>query len=200
MTHLEPIALSSASINKGKAKEILQNVPVPSWYPSTSEDDEDGKFWSYATRDELFNSGLPALPSMPPPAKRRRRRPPSTEEKSMQDMILNATDKLADARHTVGRIHEWQRLEAEGYMPPPPTFGKEKKAVTMPKMRKSEMKDIERRRKRGGEVGEAEAVFGIQKAAGSLLGLAGFDREDINNPSDIRSGRNCFERLYKGCN
>ena len=172
----------------------------------------DATLWRYLGRDESLVAGLPALPTMAPPEapprRRIRPRPPGPPKgvahtringaqrseklntpplepsapRSIKRIIDKSVDKLNESRRIIGKIHEWQRLEAEGHaLIPPKLDDPEEKALR--REESSRLKEYAReesniareRRKLGGEVGEAEAALQLRTATASMLALSGFD-------------------------
>ena len=144
MIHYLPLSLNTpgpSTFDKDKAKEMLHNVPPPSWFPGDPlvEDEElrlEGSWWGLMSRDEAYTSGLPSIPTMaaPTPPRRlrigskRQRSSPSpietTEPKTppldpprpvkLENVMHRSVDKLFEARKVMGQINEWQRIEADG--------------------------------------------------------------------------------------
>ena len=91
--------------------------------------------------------------------------------------------KLYEARRIVGRIQDFQRVEAEGSSVPLPNLreeaerkAKEKEAKTERKRRRRlELEIATQRRKSGGVIGEMEAIIGLKRTASSMLAHAGFE-------------------------
>lgn len=149
MTHYLPISLNDPGPSfseKGKAKEILHNIPPPSWYSVLgAEEDEsklEGSWWTAFSKDDAYVSGLPPITqiisSSPVPRSRipgRRHRisqpngssnrphadrPPGFPETVvLKKAVHRAVDKLNEGRRIMHQIGEWQRIEAEGGMLPP---------------------------------------------------------------------------------
>lgn len=207
-----------SSYEKGKARDMLLNSAAPAWYPADNVDDEDVKlqagWWALATRDDAYVSSLPAVPFMAPAqaAKRKRlqsrskrktsvvpmdedgRSPSKTpslvpsKQVKLESTIRSSVDKLFEAKKVMGHIHEWQRLEIEGGIPPrwDPNDPVEKEGRRQERLERKQREHEEglesrKRRKLGGEVGEAEAVLSMRKATANMLAHSGFDGECLSH-------------------
>ena len=203
--------------DKGKAKEILHGASPPPWYPNlaTNDDEEaklEGSWWGAVGRDEAYMAGLPAVPMMAPLSGARRRKIPrhttrhlsipngdddrpktpslvSPKPISLESVIHRSVDKLCEARRVVGKIQDFQRIEAEGGLLPLPNRDDEdetkeaerKERVERKRKRKAEGVEAKKRRKTGGEVGEPEAVHAMKKTTAGMLAHAGFEGERGGN-------------------
>ena len=143
MTRHLAISLNQAgpsSLDKGKARELVQSTRPPAWYPAsgTTEDDEwklEGGWWGVMSKDESYTESLPSVPRMASPITPRRVKikrqrevtppqngsaepgtPPLDPSKSvnLESVIHRNVNKLNEARKVMGMIHDWQRIETEG--------------------------------------------------------------------------------------
>lgn len=104
---------------------------------------------------------------------------------SMEKVVYRSVDKLCEARRVVGQIQEFQRIETEGGILPTPNQDEEeerkerekKERISKKRRRKAELVEATKRRRTGGEIGEAEAVMGVKKTTASILAHAGFEGE-----------------------
>jgi transcriptional activator SPT7 len=102
---------------------------------------------------------------------------------SLENAIHRSVDKLGEARRMINQIQEFQRIEAEGGVLPPVDYGdaaierEREEGAKRKRQRQVEYAKVVKRRKRGGEVGETEAVLIVKRATASMLAHAGFEGE-----------------------
>lgn len=191
MTHHLSLALTHAgpsSLTQGRAKELLQATPPPSWYPGsvTSEDEElhyEGSWWGVMCKEESYAAGLPAVPTMLEPTSPRRARvprskrvpsmsnghvnghaaptPPLDPPKALdlESAIYRNVDKLQEARKYQRLINDWQRIEHDGGILPNPSV------VEAEEKYKAQEEKAQRKRARREE---NEAVKKRRKTGGEL--------------------------------
>ncbi|WWC61038.1 uncharacterized protein I303_103616 [Kwoniella dejecticola CBS 10117] len=182
----------------------------PSSASGTAFDDEDLKLEGYwwgamsASNEDSLIGGLPSIPQMvdsgPPLKKRRIRRlktsldvpngddatkaSPGKKKKpvSLKKVINQTVDSLHDARNTIHRIQEFQRIEMEGGLLPSRELESEKEKLIKreerldrSRLRREENERAKLRRKVGGGIGEEEASLHLKKASAGLLAHAGFE-------------------------
>lgn len=181
MTHFLSTSLNQAGpcfSEKGKAKEILFSTAPPSWYPVTTDADNDelkleGAWWSVIGKDEGYLAGLPVVPTMPGPSVIRKRRIPGRNKRrlsmpngiadlskpprissapvSLEKVVHRSVDKLSEARRVVGQIQDFQRIEAEGGVLPVPNPAEEEE-----RRERNKQERIGRKRRRKAEFLEAK--------------------------------------------
>ncbi|WVQ98831.1 hypothetical protein IAU59_005962 [Kwoniella sp. CBS 9459] len=140
--------------------------------------------------DVLPNGGGPARRTSVSPLKTRKildntkegSKDRSQKPLSVKNVVHRTVDRLHDARQLIHRIHEFQRIENEGGILPSREIMTEKERITKQEekaqrveVRKLEKKEVVRRKKEGGEVGEAEAALSLKRASAGLLAHAGFE-------------------------
>lgn len=164
----------------------------------------EGAWWGKMMDDESLITGMPAIPKMVPPEPVRRYRPkppppppspngiiPSgvNQTVSVKAVVRRTIHNLNAARHAMHRITEFQRIEADptslGIHPPPrrrlsPTPAEREKAkeerIARRDSRRIENKAAQERRiRKGGHVGQEEAVSVMKKCSAGMLAHAGFE-------------------------
>lgn len=113
----------------------------------------------------------------------RERTPPLVRSKprSLEGVVLRSIDKLSEARKFINQVHEYQRAELEGGVPPPLDLGESSRAARKEeraarhRRRQLEREEARERAEQGGEVGETEAAFALKRSSAALLAHAGFE-------------------------
>ncbi|WWC69373.1 uncharacterized protein I206_103312 [Kwoniella pini CBS 10737] len=186
--------------------------PMPSSSTSgPGFEDEDLKLEGYwwgamsASNEDSLIGGLPSIPQMvdlgsPPLRKRRIKRSsrtgtlsdgngslvisPGKKKKkiNLKKIIDQTVNKLHDARNTIHRIQEFQRIEMEGGLLPSRELESEKEKLIKREerlerslLRKEESGRSKQRKKEGGEIGQEEATLELKKASAGLLAHSGFE-------------------------
>ncbi|WVR05165.1 hypothetical protein IAU60_002177 [Kwoniella sp. DSM 27419] len=110
-------------------------------------------------------------------ASAKRKRP-----KKLRKLVHRTVDQLHESRQLIHRIQEFQRIEAEGGMLPSREIETAKERMIREDERKEraegrrvEKKNIDVRRKEGGEVAAEEATLAMKQASAGLLAHAGFE-------------------------
>lgn len=123
-----------------------------------------------------------ATPQMPV-SSRRSARIRSKGAVDLEASVLAGASSLAESSRVYGKILDFQRLEVEGgILPPIERFELSQAARREEKQERkrairTERVEARKRRRIGGEVGDAEAVQSVKRASAGLLAHAGFDGE-----------------------
>lgn len=148
--------------------------------PSYSSKGREGPITEMEIKDEAYLGLSMPAPEMPSGA-RRSSRIRSRGAVRLESQVLDSVENLAEANRVIGKIAEFQRLEVEGGVMPPVERFDWKKVAKREEMQdrkrviKAERVEARKRRRLGGEVGEAEATHTMKRASAGLLAHAGFE-------------------------